>query len=563
MAAPTQSHSGRSLAIVAAVVLGLLAWMAVTGVTQPKLGLDLQGGTSVTLIPKPAPGGESITSDQVDQAVEIIRQRVNGLGVAEAEVTTQGQGAEATIVVSIPGASVSDIYEQVGQTAQLNFRPVLQEGPGGVTPEPSPSASPEESPSEGATESPSPSKTKSQSPSPEPSESASTEPSPSESGSGEPRVQSSGLTADDSAAGKQAEDPAKLEKDFLALDCLDPANTTGFQDDPALALVTCELEGTFKYLLEKAAVLGTNIDDATATLDTQTGQWAVDIDFDGEGTTAFSDTTRDLVDNTPPTNQFAIVLDGLVVSAPRVINPILDGNAQITGNFTQEEATTLANQLKYGALPLAFDVGEVQQISPTLGDDQLKAGLLAGALGLLLVVVYSLLYYRGLGIVTVLSLAIAGVLTYSLLVLLGEQIGFTLTLAGIAGVIVAIGITADSFVVYFERIRDEVRDGRSLRAGVETGWIRARRTILAADAVSFIAATVLYLVSVGAVRGFAFTLGLTTVIDVFVVFLFTKPLVTILAGMKFFSTGRPLSGVDPERLGRKPAGQTSAATKEA
>jgi preprotein translocase subunit SecD len=250
-------------------------------------------------------------------------------------------------------------------------------------------------------------------------------------------------------------------------------------------------------------------------------------------------------------NQVAIVLDGLVVSAPRINEPIPSGNAQITGSFSQVEAQDLANVLKYGALPLAFDRGEVQQVSPTLGADQLNAGLLAGALGLGLVVIYSLLYYRGLGLVTVGSLAIAAALVYLLFLVLGEAIGFTLTLAGIAGAIVAIGVTADSFIVYFERIRDEAREGRSLRSAVESGWLKARHTILVADAVSLIAAVLLYFFAVGGVRGFAFTLGLTTLVDLVVVFLFTKPIVTLLAGVKFFASGHPLSGLSPKSIGMK------------
>ena len=253
-----------------------------------------------------------------------------------------------------------------------------------------------------------------------------------------------------------------------------------------------------------------------------------------------------------PLNQVAIVLDGLVVSAPRINEAIPSGNAQITGSFTQLEAQDLANVLKYGALPLSFDRGEVQQVSPTLGADQLSAGLLAGGLGLGLVLLYSLLYYRGLGLVTVGSLAVAGSLVYLMFLLLGEWIGFTLTLAGIAGAIVAIGVTADSFIIYFERIRDEIREGRSLRTAVETGWSRARRTILVADFVSIIAAVLLYFFAVGGVRGFAFTLGLTTLVDLIVVFVFTKPIVTILAKMKFFASGHPLSGLSAKSTGTLP-----------
>ena len=247
------------------------------------------------------------------------------------------------------------------------------------------------------------------------------------------------------------------------------------------------------------------------------------------------------------------MLDGLVVSAPSINEAIPSGNAQITGSFTQTEAEDLANVLKYGALPLAFDRGEVQQVSPTLGSDQLDAGLLAGALGLILVVIFSVLYYRALGLVTVGSLAVASLLVYLLFLVLGEAIGFTLTLAGIAGAIVAIGITADSFIVYFERVRDEAREGRSLRSAVESGWLRARHTIIVADMVSILAAVLLYFFAVGGVRGFAFTLGLTTLVDLIVVFIFTKPVVTLIARMNFFASGHPLSGFSPKSVGLKSA----------
>jgi preprotein translocase subunit SecD len=254
------------------------------------------------------------------------------------------------------------------------------------------------------------------------------------------------------------------------------------------------------------------------------------------------------------------VLDGLVVSAPSINEAIPSGNAQITGSFTQTEAEDLANVLKYGALPLAFDRGEVQQVSPTLGSDQLDAGLLAGALGLILVVIFSVLYYRALGLVTVGSLAVASLLVYLLFLVLGEAIGFTLTLAGIAGAIVAIGITADSFIVYFERVRDEAREGRSLRSAVESGWLRARHTIIVADMVSILAAVLLYFFAVGGVRGFAFTLGLTTLVDLIVVFIFTKPIVTLIARMNFFASGHPLSGFSPKSVGLKSASTNSSTT---
>ena len=277
--------------------------------------------------------------------------------------------------------------------------------------------------------------------------------------------------------------------------------------------------------------------------------WTVLLTFDNEGTKAFGALTQRVTSLAAPQNQVAIVLDGVVVSAPRINEAIPSGNAQITGSFTQQESTDLANVLKYGALPLAFDRGEVQQVSPTLGAEQLKAGLLAGGLGLLLVVLYIFFFYRGLGIVSAGSLLIAGAFTYVAFLLLGKTIGFTLTLAGIAGAIVSIGITADSFIVYFERIRDEVREGRSLRSAVETGWVRARRTILVADFVSIIAAVLLYFFAVGGVRGFAFTLGLSTLIDLLVVFFFTKPMMSLIGRSKFFNSGSAITGISRKSLG--------------
>jgi preprotein translocase subunit SecD len=277
--------------------------------------------------------------------------------------------------------------------------------------------------------------------------------------------------------------------------------------------------------------------------------WMVLLNFTGSGTTKFGAITTRVTRLSAPQNQVAVVLDGLVYTSPSINQAITGGNAQITGNFTQRAASDLANVLKYGALPLAFDRGNVQQVSPTLGANQLHGGLLAGLIGLVLVVMFSVFYYRGLGIVSVGSLAVAGGITYLLFLLLGKWIGFSLSLAGIAGAIVSIGITADSFIVYFERLRDEVRDGRSLRTAVDTGWTRAKRTIIVADSVSLIASALLYFFAVGDVRGFAFTLGLTTFVDLFVVFFFTKPLVTLLSRAHFYSSGHPLSGFSAKSLG--------------
>ncbi len=489
----TTARPARSLAILALVLIALTGLVFVQNATAVRLGLDLRGGTSVTLQPRIAPGESGkVTNEAIDQAVSIIRQRVNSLGVAESEVTAQGSGTNRQIVISVPGDTGRRVVELVGQTAELRFRQVL--------------------------------------------------------------ATATSTGAADAAATPVAGVSADINAKFAALDCTKPENLQGSGSDaPTDIIVSCDRAGQNKYILAAAEVLGRQVSKATSAIDTQGGSaWYVSLTFNGEGTKAFGALTARVTSLAAPLNQVAIVLDGLVVSAPRITEAIPSGNAQITGSFTQLEAQDLSNVLKYGALPLAFDRGEVQQVSPTLGADQLNAGLLAGGIGLGLVLLYSLLYYRGLGLVTVGSLTIAGSLVYLLFLLLGKWIGFTLTLAGIAGAIVAIGVTADSFIIYFERIRDEIREGRSLRTAVETGWGRARRTILVADFVSIIAAVLLYFFAVGGVRGFAFTLGLTTLIDLIVVFVFTKPIVTILAKMNFFASGHPLSGLSAKSTGTLP-----------
>jgi preprotein translocase subunit SecD len=332
-------------------------------------------------------------------------------------------------------------------------------------------------------------------------------------------------------------------------------------DNANAQVVACDGQGN-KYVLDKAKVLGTNLTKVVATLNTS-GAWVVNFNLNGQGQKAFGQLTSEMVSHywnaqtqteTSPLDQFAIVLDGKVISAPQVTSAITQGSGEITGpggSFTKHQAVALTNVLKYGAVPLAFVIQQSQSISPQLGASQLSAGLLAAMIGLILVVLYSVFYYRGLAVVSLFSLATSALLTWLSVILLSKYQGFTLSLAGIAGLIVAIGITADSFVVYFERLRDEVREGRSLRAAVERGWQRARRTILVSDTVSFLAALLLYLIAVGDVRGFAFTLGLTTLIDIVVVFLFTKPMVTLLARTEFFGRGHKWSGLDPARLGAK------------
>jgi len=355
---------------------------------------------------------------------------------------------------------------------------------------------------------------------------------------------------------------------FDKLNCADPnwqkkiyGNDPTRWDNPKSQIVACDASGN-KVALAKSTVLGTMVTGASATLSTTSTNWQVNLNFNGAGTKAFGDLTSAMFSAygagsaTNPADSvldaLAVVLDGKIVSNP-LINQgaITGGQAQITGNFTQQQATSLANVLSYGHLPLTFDKQSVESVSPQLGSSQLHAGLIAAGVGLMLVVLYSFLYYRGLGIVSVSSLITAALLSYLAVVLLSKYQGFSLSLAGVAGLIVAIGITADSFVVFFERLRDEVRDGRSLRAAVERGWQRARRTILVSDTVSFLAAAMLWYFSIGDVKGFAFTLGLTTVIDVIVVFLFTKPVVTVLARTRFFGNGHRLSGLDPARLGAR------------
>ena len=590
MARSTTTRPGRTLGVLVAllaVLFGIIgAGVAFSNATwTPKLALDLEGGTQIVLKPRLAEGAAgTISQTVVDQAVDIIRQRVNGSGVSEAEVTTSGSGAGTQIIVSLPGKPDKKTEALVTQSAQMRFRAVLASAAGSPQPAPtatatgSPSASP--SASGGATASPSASATPAASATPtaapaSPSASgngravprafraATTSPSPST--TADPSAQatpSAGATGTPAAKPTSASDTAWITADVAAafekLDCSDPANLqgNGGADDPAKPMVACELDGSAKYILGPAEVIGTDIKSATFGQEVNSqGQvsgnaYEVNIEFNSGGAKKFGDVTTRLATLQGDLNRFGIVLDGLVVSAPTTQEPITTGQARITGSFTLETAQTLANQLKYGALPLSFEVTTKQAISATLGSDSLRKGLLAGLIGLILVVVYSLAQYRALGLVTVFSLGIAAAFTYGLVVLLGWRQGYRLSLPGVAGLIVAIGITADSFIVYFERIRDEVRDGRPLKAAVEAGWSRAKRTIIASDAVSFLAAVVLYVLAVGGVRGFAFTLGLTTAVDLLVVFLFTHPTVALLAKTKFFGGGHTLSGFDAAHLGR-------------
>ena len=472
----------------------------------PELALDLQGGTQIILEAN-TPDGSQPSVEQMDQAAAIIRQRVDASGVGEADITTQ---AGNQIVVQIPGQADEETRNRIEASAQLQLRAVI------YTAAPSTSFVGED-----GNETPYPT--------PDPT-----------------------LNAEPTAEPTNGSDPSwvtdALYAEFLAYDCAgeanDPANEP--KDQP---LITCEADGSAKYILGPVELDGSSISDATNGLNTQTNQWAVNIVFDGQGTETFGQISQRLYGETAPRNQFAFVLDGLVLSAPSMNAVILDGKPQITGNFTQESSKTLADQLKYGALPLSFEVQSSNSISATLGSQQLQIGLIAGLIGLALVAVYSLVVYRSLGFVIIASLAVMGILTYITLCILAWRMGFRLSLAGVAGLIVTIGFTADSFIVYFERIRDELRDGKSITGAVEDGWGRAKRTIYISKSINILAAVVLYILADATVKGFAFTLGLTTLIDILIFIAFTHPVLQLLARTRFFGGGHPLSGLDPAALG--------------
>jgi len=558
------------------------------------LGLDLSSGTQVTLRAQTLTG-KAPSTEEMNAAVGVIESRVNGTGNSGAQVQPQGPNL---LVVTVPGKGSQQTIELVSSTALLMFRQVLLYEPYGATSTPvpgasaSPSATPSVSGSPSATATPSASSTSTAktsakilpaaSASASPSASAGGTASPSGSATASPSASASAspsATPSSAAAGGAAGDPSLVHKDVLAkfnkLVCK-PGDTQAWKaqvgyvtttpyNNPDVQVVACGSAGQGqwgKFALDVAKVRGTEVTAASAGLSTTSNQWQVNLTLNGQGAAAFSTLTSRLYNdyyaagqsgdqNSAILNQVAIALDGNVVSSPQIQGAIAGGNAQITGSFTQAEATQLQNELKFGSVPLDLKTLFVTSVSAQVGRNQLDAGLIAAAIGLLLVVAYSFFYYRGLGLVSVCSLLIAGTITYLAVVLLSLYQNFTLELAGIAGLIVAIGITADSFVIYFERLRDEVREGKQLRPAVESGWKRARRTILVSDTVSFLAALLLYYFAIGEVKGFAYTLGLTVLIDIVVVFLFTKPMVTLLAGTKFYGDGHPMSGLDPTRLGAK------------
>lgn len=521
------THPLRTVVILGLVIAGMFTIMAATGAWAPKLGLDLRGGTTITLTAKNSTGGGRIDPKSLELARTILQQRVDSIGVGETEVTTSG---ESQIIVTAPNVQKDDLLNMVGRTAQLYFRMVYAADASATG-----SISPDEA-------------TPSASPTPEPTESTNRRPLPAlptPVASPRPSVEPAGGQTK-SLTDLLAWTPSDRDNaDFAAYKCGDP-----FPDVTTEPLIACDETGTYKYLLGPALIKGSDVSRAMAGVPQNSVSWEVELQFNSTAADQFFKVTQYLNGQSTPKNQFGIVLDGTVISSPEVTQgAIAGGRASISGNFTQKTASDLANVLSYGALPLSFDVSSVENVSAKLGVDQLRAGIIAGLIGLGLVLLYSILYYRGLAIVVTMSLVVAGLLTWASMVLLGQAMGFALNLPGVAGAIVAIGVTADSFIIYFERIRDEVREGRSLRTAIETGWIRSRKTILAADSVSLLSALVLFILAIGAVKGFAFTLGLTTLIDLVIVFFFTKPLMTLLGKTKFFGEGRRFSGFEAEHMG--------------
>lgn len=513
--AKARARTGRALIwlVVIGAVFAALNWASVAtqgGSWTPRLALDLEGGTQVILEPQ-LQEGQQVTEEQLNQAVEIIRQRVDASGVSESEITTQGG---RNIVVAIPGEVDDATMDRLQSSARMEFRPVLTVA-AALTPE-------EIATNQAAQEATPP--------------------------------------VDDPAAAEPADasDLAwitpTLQAEYDTFDCAvlqDPERGEQPTDEP---LITCSEDGTARYILGPVEVEGSDIADAsfgqaTTSTGAPTGEWEVRLQFDGRGTEAFDEVTSRITSLESPRNQFGVVLDGAVIIAPASNAVITNGEASITGGFTQAGASSLADQLKFGSLPIGFEVQSEETIAATLGESQLQAGIIAGLIGLLLVVGYSIFQYRALASVTIASLLIAGGLTYLVITWLSSAEGYRLSLAGVTGLIISIGLIADSFIVYFERVRDELRDGRALTSAVEAGWRRAWRTILASKALNLLAAVVLYVVAVGNVRGFAFTIGITAIIDLIVVALFTHPMLQLVARTRFFSSGHPMSGLDPKALG--------------
>lgn len=573
------------------LIVALLASLAVGSMGKenrwtPDLALDLEGGTQIILTPVTT-DGRQITDSDVQQAIEIIRQRVDASGVAEAEITSQGG---SNIVVGLPGHPSQETLDLVRTSAVLRLRPLINYAdaelmarnmvPVWLEDAVDPEADDADGGSDaverdGATTDGSTGDAN--------GKDAGEAPEPSESSDGT-EVEVANLTEEQKAKafaaadldgdGKLSDEPESTPESAssdewiteevlyqaLVLNCLDPsARVAATNDDPTKAIVACSPETGRAHILGPAELEGSDIKMANSGPKTneqgqQIGGWQVNVQFTGEGGDKFYEVTKRLAGYGYRTtkNYFSMVLDGSVISLAGLEHPIAGGSASIFGDFTAPEAATLANQLSFGSLPLNFNVQSEEQISATLGSEQLQNSLLAGLVGLGLIVLYLLWQYHGLGVMAILSIILTTGVSYFVVSLLSWLIGYRLSLAGVIGLIISIGISADSFIVFFERIRDEIREGRTLRGAVEFGWSRAKRTILVSDAVNFVAALVLYFLAVGGVRGFAFTLGLTTIIDLMVVMMFTYPVMTFLVRSSFFGKGHRWSGMSAASLGRKP-----------
>ncbi|MBF6237230.1 protein translocase subunit SecD [Nocardia otitidiscaviarum] len=560
------AHPWRLLGVWAALVAVIYLLIFFTGdkAATPKLGIDLQGGTRVTLTPRTPDGGKP-SQDSLRQAQSIIEQRVNGLGVSGSEVVIDGDN----LVITVPGDSGSQA-KTLATTAKLYVRPVVgqpipaqqqgQQPPGEQAPPqdtPAPGETPAtdapadtpvspdapvttDAPAPDGAEAPAPQNrvfpaqaptdvpTPTEEPAPTQEPAPTTEPAPTPEPSGTPQDVQQEIAA--AKALRQSTDPQTQQLAMLSMDCSKPDPLAG-NDDPNLPLVTCSTDGQYVYTLGPSRLDGQEIKDASAVLDPQQSRWVVNVEFKSGGADTWGKLTNEFYQQ-----QLAFTLDTQVVSAPVVqAANQFGGSTQISGNFTGETSKELANQLKYGSLPLSFTTSEAESVSATLGLYSLKASLIAGAIGMVLVLLYCLLVYRLLGLLAGFSLLMAGAAVYGLIVLLGRWIGFTLDLAGIAGLIIGIGLTADSFVVFFERIKDEMREGRTFRSAVPRGWQRAQRTNLSGKTVSLIASVVLYILAAGQVKGFAFTLGVTTVLDVIVLYLVTAPLMMMASKSPFWA----------------------------
>jgi preprotein translocase subunit SecD len=472
------------LVVTLVVVVGTFLYTVQAG-HEPVLGLDLQGGTSVVL----SPVGK-YKQDTLDVAIDIIRNRVDTFGTLEPEITRQG----SDIVIDLPGVKDRDkAIALVGKTAELRFRPVIQSLPSEAAQ--AKAASTTTTTAAGAT-------------------TTTTTPPPSEA---------------ETKAAVAACDDAKLAT-------AQEIPTTGRAGDKRnVCVVLPDKPGgknATRYYLGKAALTGKGTVD-TAKAEFQPGQgWTVKMDLTDSGSSKW-----DALAQQQFHKQVAIVLDGLVQSAP-TIQPSdaaftsFGGTAVISGNFTQDEADNLAKLIRFGALPVTLKQVNVENVSPTLGNDQLHAGILAGIIGLALVALYMLVFYRLLGLVVIAGIALSGMALYTLIAwILPEVLGITivLSLAGVTGIIVSVGVTVDSYVVYYERMKDEVRAGATVRSCVDRSFTRSFRTIVAADLVSLIGAVVLYALAIGSVRGFALFLAISTILDLFVAYFFMHPLVSLLA----------------------------------